>query len=379
MGPISTAPVAVCEVACLHNRRITVLNYVESAAPSDSRRPVVCVAHRFPLKYSETFIRAHLERLPARVVELTGKSFDPLKLRCFLSEQRVAAVLAEYGLTGVAVMEGCQAAGIPLVVHFHGYDAYKQTILERRGQSYPELFEISAAIVAVSRDMERQLLDLGAPREKLLLNPCGVDHSFFRGADAERAPPTFLAVGRFVDKKAPHLTVLAFSKVSARHPSARLVMIGEGQLLEASRQLTRSLGIGRQVEFRGMRPHEEVAAAMRETRAFVQHSVRTSDGDSEGTPVSVLEAGAAGLPVVATRHAGIQDAVLHEETGFLVDEGDIDGMARRMEQLLEDPALAGRLGKAASRRMRAEYSLDNKIGALWSIIERAIKDSALRD
>lgn len=75
----------------------------------------------------------------------------------------------------------------------------------------------------------------------------------------------------------------------------------------------------------------------------------TTNCDSEGTPVAILEACASGLPVVATRHAGIKDVILHGETGFLIEEGDVHGVAEYMVQLLEDPELAERLGRSGRR------------------------------
>jgi glycosyltransferase involved in cell wall biosynthesis len=111
---------------------------------------------------------------------------------------------------------------------------------------------------------------------------------------------------------------------------------------------------------------------MRQARAFVQHSVQTSYGDSEGTPVGILEGGAAGLPVVATRHAGIQDVIIDGETGLLVDEGDVDSMAESMIRLGENPVLAAELGKAARKRICAEFSMEKSIDNLWGIIETTI-------
>ena len=107
----------------------------------------------------------------------------------------------------------------------------------------------------------------------------------------------------------------------------------------------------------------------------MQHSVRASDGDSEGTPVAVLEAGAAGLPVVATRHAGIMDVVVDGETGLLVDEGDVDGMARCMVQLAREPDVAARLGEKARNHIVAEFSMDDRLGRLWNVIESAISEA----
>jgi glycosyltransferase involved in cell wall biosynthesis len=115
--------------------------------------------------------------------------------------------------------------------------------------------------------------------------------------------------------------------------------------------------------------------AMQQARAFVQHSITTHDGDSEGTPVAILEAGASGLPVVSTRHAGIQDAVIHEKTGLLVAEGDIHAMAEHMTRLAKDPQLAADLGKAGRDWVSSEYSMDKNITRLWSIIEAAMMSS----
>jgi glycosyltransferase involved in cell wall biosynthesis len=137
--------------------------------------------------------------------------------------------------------------------------------------------------------------------------------------------------------------------------------------------MTRALRLSGAVELSGPRPHAEIANAMRGARAFVQHSIRTRNGDSEGTPVAVLEAGASGLPLVATRHAGIQDAVSDGATGLLVDEGDIDGMAERMLRLAKDADLAARLGRAAREKICAEFSMEKSINNLWRIIEMALE------
>lgn len=366
--------------------------------------PVICLATSKPSAYSETFIRAHIERLPARVKPIHvgasrwqssdelplmnpferiaaavagefGADATSLRSRAlyrYLKRQRVRAVLAEYGVNGARVFGVCERAGIPLVVHFHGYDAYKCDALEQHRDAYPKMFATAAAVVAVSHAMEEQLVALGAPRDKLVYCPCGVDVSEFSGADPGAAPPTFLAVGRFVEKKAPHLTLLAFRKVAHACPDARLIMAGAGALFEVCRQLATALQLDERVTFLGAIPHAQVASLMRGVRAFVQHSMQAADGDSEGTPVAVLEAGAAGLPVVATAHAGIRDVVVHGDTGFLVPERDVDGMAHFMTVMASDAQQAAQLGRQARAHIAARFSIDASVARLWSVIERAI-------
>jgi glycosyltransferase involved in cell wall biosynthesis len=366
--------------------------------------PVVCVISPNAQAYSETFIRAHIERLPATVKVLSGGGFPnytedgtpllsartgPRLLRAcarrllrwppeyfptralarFLAANAVEVVLAEYGPTGCAVLDVCTRAAVPLVVHFHGYDAYQRPTLQTYGEAYMRLFDAAAAVVAVSREMERALLSLGVPRDRLFYNPCGVDIVTFSSGNPAGVAPVFVAVGRFVEKKAPHLVVLAFAEVRKACPEARLIMIGDGILRGATQHLARALNLGDAIEFLGPRPHAEVGAILRGARAFVQHSVVATDGDAEGTPVAILEAGATGLPVVATRHGGIPDAVLSGETGFLVDEGDVRGMAARMIELAQDPLLARHLGEAARRHICAEFSEEKAIGGLLRILE----------
>lgn len=379
-------------------------------ANENNSRRVVCVISPHENAYSQTFVQAHKQYLPAKIRSLYASDYENVSdehgllvkpdtaprlrrallrrsfnldanyfqqkaLQRFLTRNKIEAVLAEFGPTATLIMDACKKVNVPLIAHFHGFDAYRQRTLETFGQRYNELFDIAAAIVAVSRDMQTQLEILGAPVEKIHCNSCGVEPSFFKGADPLHSPPTFIAVGRFVSKKAPHLTLLAFKATLDKVPDARLVMIGDGPLWEACYQMTRSLGLIGVVELLGPQSHSDVAAAMQKARAFVQHSIRTQDGDSEGTPVAVLEASASCLPVIATRHAGIKEAVRDQKTGFLVDEGDINGMAEHMTRLAKDARLAADLGRAGREWISSEYSMKKSIDMLWSIIEAAIPKS----
>jgi len=365
----------------------------------------ICIISNKPPAYSETFIKAHLENIPADSLFFYGRWFpkfnqnnhcilpnhisdkiqrqiikkifkeqstqrDRETFKQILIQQKIDVVLAEYGMTGAAILPVCQKNNIPLVVHFHGYDAYDKRIIRPYRNSYRHLFKEASASIAVSHDMKQQLLQLGAYPEKLYYNPYGVNLSIFKQVKPDQNPANFIAVGRFVNKKAPHLTIMAFKKVAEQCPNAKLHMIGTGLLLKKCQKLVNSLNLNQQVEFLGACSHEQVAARMQQARAFVQHSVRTKYGDSEGTPVAVLEASASGLPVIATRHAGIKDVIIEQETGLLCDEGDIDQMATNMLQVIQSPDLAQKLGKAGRQRIRKDFSLDKSINGLFNIINQ---------
>ena len=141
-------------------------------------------------------------------------------------------------------------------------------------------------------------------------------------------------------------------------------MAGEGPLLAACQELAKALRLEEHVRFAGRLDPPRVAELFRTARAFLQHSVTAPSGDSEGTPVAVIEAGAAALPVIATRHAGIPDVVIDGETGLLTDEFDIEGMAQHMIRLAQDGQLAAALGRSARQRIASEFSSEKKIGHL---------------
>jgi colanic acid/amylovoran biosynthesis glycosyltransferase len=357
-------------------------------------------------EYSQTFVRDHINRLPGEVFPVLGGWPDwrhkgqfilPKRYRLGLrfskrcpswvaerirkaGENHLASfikrtdvTLAEFGPVGVSLLRPCQIAKIPLVVHFHGFDVYDRRVLEEYQKDYQELFRSAAAFVVVSNAMSEQVVRLGAPREKVYVNSCGVDVLRFDAADAGNNPPHFLAIGRFVEKKAQFLTILAFERALRQCPDIRLSLVGDGPLLDCCKQIVRALRLEKEVEFVGVVSHDSVPAMMRRCRGFVQHSVTAPSGDSEGNPVAVMEAGASALPVVSTKHAGIPDTVADGETGLLSEEADIDSMANHLVLLARDPNLASELGKKARVRIQNFFSMERSIQGLYEVLETAVK------
>lgn len=357
--------------------------------------------------YSETFIRLQMERLPCSLrihgrpvatETLPGGRIGPSSVRGLfdvalhrglrrqgadapqaaelkrrLRRTRVAAVLANYGPTGAALLPVCEPLGLPLVVHFHGYDAYLHDVVQEYAAAYRRLAQGAAAIVAVSHAMAEKLQRLGFPQAKIHVTRCGVDVARFPPRHTWPHHPSFIGVGRFVDKKAPYLTLVAFTRALAHIPDARLTLIGDGPLLETCRNLAGALGVQHAVEFPGVLEPDRVAAQLRTSTAYVQHSivprVGPFSGDSEGTPVSVMEAMITGLPVIATRHAGIGEIVEHRKTGLLVGERDVEGMAAAMVEVARSPERARELADAARTFALENCTADRYISDLRRILD----------
>lgn len=291
-----------------------------------------------------------------------------------LKRLQPAVLLAQFGPNGVRMMYPCQAAGIPLITFFRGYDLTKESILDKYAAGYRELFRTGEAFITVSRSLRHKLIQLGAPPESVFVSPSGADCTLFKPVDWCVSPFTFLAVSRFTEKKGPQLTIQAFAAVHQRFPDTMLRMIGDGDLLPECARLVDALGLKASVQFLGAVPHEQVKEEMTRANVFVQHSRTAPDGDEEGTPVTLMEAGATGLPVVSTYHAGIPDLVIDGVTGLLVEENDVEGMAGSMMRLVEDEDLRDRLGKAAAARVRFYFD-----AAKLSLRVRAIADWVLED
>lgn len=285
----------------------------------------------------------------------------------FFKTHKIDIVLAQYGHSGALILPYVKKLNIPLIVHFHGMDANHSWYLERYMSAYKAMFSYAKNIISVSEVMHNQLLSYGAPKEKTVLNPYGARLYFF---DIQpKYDDLFISVSRFADTKAPYLTIMAFAEVVKYHNKARLIYFGDGILREACINLTKSLGIEGYVNFAGAVKHTEIIKKMPRACCFIQHSITTSTGEMEGTPNTILEAQASSLPVVSTRHAGISQAVLHEKTGFLVDELDYNKMAEYMLLLIKDKALCKQMGEAGRAYMKSNYSFDHYIETIQRHID----------
>ena len=380
----------------------------------------ICVALPRPVGLTETFIRAHLERLPHEVLQLhsygpdvswqgqklrewynsrersLSKSlinvlprFAEFRLRRrffpppddqeivtgFLREQRIEVVLAEYGTMGSSITPACEAARIPIVVHFHGFDASQHSTIEEYKYSYQKMFACAHKVIVVSKAMHERVAALGCPTENLVISHYGPDPAFFK-VKPDYKSNTIIAVGRLTGQKAPHLTILAFSKAIRKCPDLNLIMIGDGELRGVCLDLVAALGLKSRVSMLGACSHAEVRQLMERAFLFVQHSVEAEDGNCEGTPLAILEAGAAGLPIVSTKHAGIPDVVLDGKTGILVEERDVDGMSRAIAQLAGKRDAAATFGRRAQERVSKEFSMEKHIATIDGLLQRAASQAS---
>lgn len=352
------------------------------------------------ITYSETFIQAHKNldfnvkyyyggKLPTalegerNILKLSFKerikrrllkdfSFAEKKILFSLRKEKVDCILAEYGVTACATLDIVRFLQIPMIVHFHGFDAHHLPTIQKYKDEYKNVFDYASAVIAVSKKMKSNLIELGCPNQKIFVSSCGPNPAFFKN-NPKFNNQQFITVGRFVEKKSPYTTILAFKQILEKYPDAKLTMVGEGELYSPCKLLVRTLNLESNVEFKGVQRHEKVKELFEESIALLQPSIVALDGDSEGTPVAVLEAQAAGLPVIGTYHGGIPDVVIHNHTGLLVQEHDVDGMANSMLRILQEAGLAKSLGEAGRIRIKENFTMEKHLGTLNQIVKEAIK------
>lgn len=290
-----------------------------------------------------------------RLQKIIRKRFKKILLK-----EKIDCVIGDYLVTGAAVREVCEELNIPIVANVLGYEINKEDVLKGNTNNYSKLAKYKSLVIPVAKNMIPKLKNLGFRDEQIIYSPIGAKEDFFRitpSYDSYR----FLAIGRFTDTKSPQTSIKAFAKILEKFPQARFVFAGHGELYDECKQLIKDLQISDKIDLVGWIDQEEQIKLFRESAIFVQHSVTANNGDAEGTPVVIIEASAAGLPVVSTKHGGIVDTIIDGQTGFLVEEHDLDSMVEKMIFLLEDQNVMKELGQKGKEFIRENFSLNKHL------------------
>jgi glycosyltransferase involved in cell wall biosynthesis len=263
----------------------------------------------------------------------------------------------------LVAMYAAQLAGISFSFTAHAMDLYRQQV-DRRTL----IRKLAAArfVVTVSEYNAAFLQELAPEvRDKLVLVRSGIDLERFAPSPPPAPRPfRILCVARLVEKKGIGVLIAACRELKERGRSFRCDVIGEGRLRPALEALIRQHQLGEVVQLRGAATHEVVREHYRAAHAFVLPCVVAEDGDRDGLPVSLLEAMACGLAVVTTPVTGIPEVLRDGENGLLVPPGDPAALADAIARLMDDPALAHRLGAKARPVIAAGFDRRRTVAAL---------------
>ena len=292
------------------------------------------------------FSRA-LRWLGRKFLVLEGRDYDTAVVRAFIESNQIDCVLAEYGHSGADVLDACTSSNTPLVVHFHGYDAYRNDILLNYTERYKKLFQFADAIIAVSRDMQQQLQTNFNPKNDVIHNSCGANLADFDSSNIIKIPNQIVSVGRLTPKKGFPELITFFHKLLMQCPDTKLVIVGDGEDRSQCEQLIGKLELTDRVMLLGWAEPHQALQKIAESACFVLNSVTPENGDKEGTPVVVLEAMALATPIVATAHGGITDLIEQGKTGYLYREHDADGFITSIKKVLNEIDTTNKIVKNA--------------------------------
>jgi glycosyltransferase involved in cell wall biosynthesis len=263
--------------------------------------------------------------------------------------------------------------GVRAVVSLHGSDA--DLPLGRAGRCVLRLvLSHAAAVTANSQQTARRAGGI-VPAEKVRVIPMGVDTAAFTppaGRDrARRGPLRIISVGRLIPLKGHRYLVGALPLVRERVGTVSLTLVGDGPEREALARYGRELGVADSVEFLGEVPHDRIAGLLGRHDIFVLPSVVLSGGRTEGLGTVLLEAMAAGLPVVGTNVGGIPDIIVDDKNGILVPERSPASIADAVVRLAGDPALSERLARAGRLTVEERFSWE-KVSAQFESLFREV-------
>jgi colanic acid/amylovoran biosynthesis glycosyltransferase len=195
----------------------------------------------------------------------------------------------------------------------------------------------------------------------------GLDFSEFGRTDFS-PPPIIMAVGRLITKKGFADLIRACGLIAERGKSFRCEIIGEGPLKNELRGQIERLNLQNHVALSGAKLQREVRQRLATANAFVLPSIIDPDGGMDNLPTVIMEAMATGLPVVSTKIGGIPEMVIENETGFLVQPGDAMALAGGIEKLIDDRALAQKLGQAGYERAQELFSIEKNVRELCALL-----------
>jgi phosphatidylinositol alpha-1,6-mannosyltransferase len=275
---------------------------------------------------------------------------------------RAKVVLAAHINVSPAALAIRHLLRVPYVQYLHGRELVIRPRLTAAG------LHGAAAAIAVSSYTERLAAAHGAKPERVHRIPPGVDFPV-RSAFGRAESPTVVTIARLEQRYKGHdVLIRALPLVRSRVPGTRLIVVGEGPMQSIYENLATSLGLGGSVEFAGSLDDEARDRVLDRAHVFAMPSRLPLDGGGEGFGIVYLEAAVHGLPVVAGAVAGAVDAVVHGETGLLVDPTDHVAVADALTDLLKSRETAGRFGRAAAERAQ-EFA--------WPMIARRVEEVLL--
>jgi len=282
-------------------------------------------------------------------------------LQTVLSKTAAGLLHIYFGQIAVHLLPLIRSWKKPSIVSFHGADVSVDMNKPAYREATRQMLDAVKLVLVRSESLRRAVIDLGCDERKIETQRTGIplDEFPFRDRNFVTAETEwrFVQAGRLIEKKGLPITLRAFALFLRQHPNANLTIAGEGPLLGELQKLTGELNIDNRVSFTGFVSQEQLREIYDESHIFVHPSQTGHDGNQEGIPNSMLEAMASGLPVFATQHGGIPEAIENGVSGVLVPERDHEKLAAALLDAVKDPGFLSRTALSGAGFVRKNFDL----------------------
>lgn len=281
------------------------------------------------------------------------------------------AIVCHFGYNG-AIAVDLRDMGLlqgPIVTFFHAVDLTK--IPRLNPNEYSSLFAKGERFLAITEYARGKLIRLACPESKIEIHHMGVDCTRFQYR--RRRPNStirVISIGRMVEKKGYLRGLEAVALALEEEIPIKYTIVGDGKLRTAIEDKIKQLDIAGDVHLTGWQPQEKVVQLLHENHILLLPSLTAPNGDEEGLPVVLMEALATGMPVVATRHAGIPELVHHGVNGLLAEERDSRSLSEKIIEIAGSPELWESMGRCGRSIVEQNFNINR----LNDRLERLLSD-----
>jgi colanic acid/amylovoran biosynthesis glycosyltransferase len=266
----------------------------------------------------------------------------------------------------------------PSIVSFHGADVTVDMNKPAYREATRQMLDAVTRVLVRSESLRRAVVDLGCDPKKIEVQRTGIPLKEFPFRERNFPPRSsegewrFVQAGRLIEKKGLPVTLGAFANFLRQYSNATLTIAGEGPLRTQLQDLARELKIDQRVAFTGFISQEQLRDIYYASHIFLHPSQTGHDGNQEGIPNAMLEAMASGLPVFATQHGGIPEAIENGVNGVLVPEHDHEELARTLLNATQDPGFLSRIARSGAEVVRKNFDLRVQAQRLEDIYQRLL-------
>ncbi|MGH7896510.1 MAG: glycosyltransferase [Candidatus Binatia bacterium] len=308
---------------------------------------------------------------------LRGKTY--VRFESLLARRRARLLHVHFGHTGAELIGLSRRLGVPQVTSFYGWDDTVPLADETRRRSFERLFREGAAFLVEGSHIAARLADRGCPSDRIRIHRIGIDlHKIpFEPPVPPRsdAPIRLLFCGRLIEKKGLGFAIEALALVKREGLRMELTVIGDGPLREELELRVAELDLRDEVRMVGAKTYPEFLSELGACHLLVQPSVTASDGDTEGgAPTVLIEAQAAGKPIVTTAHADIPEIVHPGQSALVVPERDVSALAAALRTLAAEPGRWRSMAEAGRRHVESEHDIGRQNEKLEAMYDELISD-----